>query len=283
MRFGVVILPDERFEVTRPRWQRAEAMGFDHAWTYDHLTWRTLRDGPWFGAIPTLTAAALATSRIRLGTLVTSPNFRHPVPLAKELMTLDDISGGRLTVGIGAGGQGWDATALGQAAWSPRERADRFDEFVRLLDRLLVEEEIDYEGRFYSASEARGLPGCRQRPRLPFSIAGIGPRGMRLAAEFGESWVTTDGRGDVREQCQRLDAACAEQGREGLDRIALLGFSEKPLASVDAFDDTIGRMAEIGFTDVVVHWPRHAEPFLAENATFERIAALRIEGRAPAA
>ena len=101
-------------------WRRAEALGFDHAWTYDHLAWRSLRDSPWFGAVPTLTAAAMATERIRLGTLVASPNFRHPVPFATELVTLDDISGGRLTLGIGAGGDGWDATMLGQVAWSPR-------------------------------------------------------------------------------------------------------------------------------------------------------------------
>ena len=100
------------------RWRRAEELGFDHAWTYDHLAWRSLRDGPWFGAIPTLTAAAMVTDRIRLGTLVASPNFRHPVPFAKELMTLDDISGGRLAAGIGAGGTGWDAAMLGADPWS---------------------------------------------------------------------------------------------------------------------------------------------------------------------
>ena len=95
--------------------------------------------GPWFGAVPTLTAAAAVTTRMRLGTLVTSPNFRHPVTLAKDLMTLDDVSQGRVTLGIGAGGSGFDATALGQEAWSPRERADRFGEFVALLDQLLTQ------------------------------------------------------------------------------------------------------------------------------------------------
>jgi alkanesulfonate monooxygenase SsuD/methylene tetrahydromethanopterin reductase-like flavin-dependent oxidoreductase (luciferase family) len=90
MPFGVLILPDDPWSVTRERWQSAERLGFDHAWTYDHLTWRSLRDGPWLATVPTLVAAALATSRIRLGTLVASPMFRHAVPFAKELMTLDD-------------------------------------------------------------------------------------------------------------------------------------------------------------------------------------------------
>src|SRR5438105_6923295 len=118
MRLGVVILPVLPWSTAQSVWRRAEELGFDHAWTYDHVAWRTLRDRTWFAAVPTLTAAALATSRIRLGTLVASPNFRHPVPFARELISLDDISGGRLTVGVGAGGLGDDATVLGGSAWS---------------------------------------------------------------------------------------------------------------------------------------------------------------------
>ncbi|MFD8740946.1 LLM class flavin-dependent oxidoreductase, partial [Streptomyces sp. NPDC059618] len=137
LRLSTVILPYQRWnEGGRSPWTRAEQLGFHSAYTYDHLSWRTFRDGPWFGALPTLTAAAAVTDRLRLGTLVTSPNFRHPVTLAKELISLDDISGGRVTLGIGAGGTGFDATALGQEPWTPRERADRLAEFVPLLDRL---------------------------------------------------------------------------------------------------------------------------------------------------
>ena len=92
MRFSIVILPEYPWEQAVGIWQRAEQLGFAQAWTYDHLAWRTLADGPWHAAVPTLTAAALATSTMRIGTLVASPNFRHPVPLAKELVTVDDLS-----------------------------------------------------------------------------------------------------------------------------------------------------------------------------------------------
>src|SRR5438309_11291362 len=142
MRLSTVILPVHRWSNAREVWSRAEELGFHAAYTYDHLSWRSFRDGPWFGAVPTLTAAAGVTSRLRLGTLVTSPNFRHPVTLAKELITLDDVSGGRITLGIGAGGNGFDATALGQEPWTPRERADRFGEFVPLLDRLPTQDAV---------------------------------------------------------------------------------------------------------------------------------------------
>jgi alkanesulfonate monooxygenase SsuD/methylene tetrahydromethanopterin reductase-like flavin-dependent oxidoreductase (luciferase family) len=288
---GVVILPEHRWQHARSLWRRAEELGFDHAWTYDHLAWRSLRDAPWFGAVPTLTAAACATTRLRLGPLVATPNFRHPVPFAKELLTLDDVSGGRVTLGVGAGSIGWDATMLGHPAWSPRERADRFVEFVECTDRLLREPASSYRGRYYSADEARTYPGCVQRPRVPFAIAATGPRGMRLAAAIGETWVTTgdrvregplpaaEGARIVRDQMRGVDDACAAVGREpsSLQRLVVSGPQlDAGLASVEAFGDTIGRYEEVGVTDFVVHWPRSEGPFVADLTIFEAAVTTRL-------
>ena len=275
MRFGVLILPDAPWSTARERWQSAERMGFDHGWTYDHLTWRSLRDGTWFASMPTLVAAAAATSSLRLGTLVASPTFRHPVPFAKELMTLDDISDGRITAGLGAGGDGFDATALRTGAWAPRERTERFEEFVALLDRLLTEPATSYEGRYYVANEARTIPGCRQRPRLPFAIAATGPRGLRVAARHGATWIASDSRGAGRDLVERLAEACAAENREpdSLARLVLVGHRERPLASVEAFRDVAGRYEDAGFSDLVVHWPRPEEPFAADTVVLEQIAA----------
>ncbi len=288
MRLSTVILPHRRWaDGGRQTWQRAEELGFDTAYTYDHLSWRTFRDGPWFGAIPTLTAAAAVTSGMRLGTLVTSPNFRHPVTLAKELISLDDVSGGRVTLGIGAGGSGFDATALGQEAWTPRERADRFGEFVPLLDSLLSQDVVTYEGTFYSAHEVRNIPGCLQRPRLPFAVAATGPRGLELAARYGQAWVTTgdpklfetgtpaESRAAIARQAERLDAACESVGREGAAprKILLTGFTpDRPLESFGAFVDFAGVYGELGFDEIVVHWPIADSFFEADTAVFEKIA-----------
>ncbi|MGW4492587.1 LLM class flavin-dependent oxidoreductase [Streptomyces sp. NPDC004376] len=290
LRLSTLILPVDRWhEDGRAKWQRAEDLGFHAAYTYDHLSWRSFRDGPWFGAVPTLAAAAATTSRLRLGTLVTSPNFRHPVTLAKELISLDDVSDGRITLGVGAGGIGFDATALGQEPWTPRERADRFAEFVALLDRLLSEGAVTEEGRFYSAVEARDIPGCVQRPRLPFAVAATGPRGLRLAARYGQAWVTT---GDpklyengtpeqsveaLRGQIAKLGEACAEAGRDvaELDKILLTGFTPDrtgPLQSLDAFVDFAGRHRDLGFDEIVIHWPIPDSDFAADQKIFERIA-----------
>lgn len=290
LRLSTVILPYRRWhEGGRSAWTRAEQLGFHTAYTYDHLSWRSFRDGPWFGAVPTLTAAAAVTERLRLGTLVTSPNFRHPVTLAKELISLDDISGGRITLGIGAGGTGFDATALGQEPWTARERADRLGEFLPLLDRLLTEDAVSYVGDFYSAHEARNIPGCVQRPRLPFAVAATGPRGLALAARHGQAWVTTgdpklfeNGTAEqsdraLRQQADRLADACAAIGREvgELDRVLLTGFTperNRPLDSVDAFVDFAGRHRALGFTELVVHWPIADSDFAADEKVFERIA-----------
>ncbi|MFB7555709.1 LLM class flavin-dependent oxidoreductase [Streptomyces brevispora] len=290
LRLSTVILPVDRWhEGGRAKWQRAEELGFHAAYTYDHLSWRTFRDGPWFGALPTLTAAATATDRLRLGTLVTSPNFRHPVTLAKELISLDDISGGRITLGIGAGGNGFDATALGQEPWTPKERADRLGEFVPLLDRLLTEDSVTHEGNFYSADEARNIPGCVQRPRLPFAVAATGPRGLKLAAQYGQAWVTTGDPKLYEEgtpaqsmvalagQIDRLGTACAEIGRDvgELDKILLTGFTpdrNAPLKSVEAFTDFAGNHRDLGFTEIVIHWPIADSDFDIDPAVFEEIA-----------
>jgi alkanesulfonate monooxygenase SsuD/methylene tetrahydromethanopterin reductase-like flavin-dependent oxidoreductase (luciferase family) len=104
MRVGIIILPTDRWSDQARRWQQAEAYGFDHGWTYDHLTWDPLAGMPWGATIPTLVAAATVTSTLPLGTWVASPNYRHPVTLARELAALDDVSGGRAVLGIGAGG-----------------------------------------------------------------------------------------------------------------------------------------------------------------------------------
>jgi alkanesulfonate monooxygenase SsuD/methylene tetrahydromethanopterin reductase-like flavin-dependent oxidoreductase (luciferase family) len=282
----VVILPEHSWPDAAGLWRRAEELGFDHAWTYDHLAWRGLRDRPWFAAMPTLTAAATVTERIRLGPLVASPNFRHPVPFAKEVMTLDDVSRGRITLGLGAGGTGWDATILGQDPWTPAERAKRFTEMVECLDVMLREPAASYRGTHFVADEARTYPGCVQQPRVPFAIAATGPQGMRLAARHATAWVTTGdrttappvdpaaGAAMIVEQIARLEEACGAVGRDPttIDRLVLGGAQlDEGLASEQAFADTVGAYEAAGVTDLVVHWPRPAPPYQGDVETFEQV------------
>ncbi len=286
LRLGVVILADEPWSTGGGRWRCAEELGFDHAWTYDHLAWRDLRDGPWFATTTTLAAAATVTSTLRLGTMVASPNYRHPVPFSKEVMSLDDLSAGRFTLGLGAGSSGHDATIIGEAPTSAHERADRFEEFVGLLDRLLTEPDVSAAGEHFTAVEVRNLPGCVQRPRVPFAIAATGVRGMRLAARHASTWITyggLDGAVDVgpeqgartvAAQVRRLAEVCEAEGRDprSIERLVLTGPQLDPcIGSVESFRDMLGRYEDAGATDVVVHWPRTSPPYAADLREFVRV------------
>lgn len=283
MRVGLVILPEHRWSEAAPIWREAEDMGFDHLWTYDHLAWRELADGPWFGTVPTLTAAAGVTHRARLGTFVTSPNYRHPVVLAKDLMTLDDVSRGRLLVGIGAGGTGVDALVLGGEVLAPRARVDRLEEFVTLLDLLLTQERTTWSGAHYTAVDARMIPGSVQQPRPPFVVAANGPRALRIAARFGQGWVTTgttapeDGeeawwRG-VAEVSAKLDLALREAGRTQIDRYLNLDASGVlALSSLEHARDAVGRAQELGFTDAVLHRPRPESTYAGDLRVLDAFA-----------
>jgi alkanesulfonate monooxygenase SsuD/methylene tetrahydromethanopterin reductase-like flavin-dependent oxidoreductase (luciferase family) len=282
MRFGLTILPEHRWSVAAPMWRRAQELGFDHAWTYDHLVWGGLPDSPWYGTIPTLTAAAMVTSTIRLGTFVTSPNYRHPVTFMRDLLALDDISGGRLVCGIGAGAD-IDSVILGDQPLTPRERFDRLSEFTELLDRLLTHDHISYRGTYFSAVDARTLPGPLQRPRIPFVMAANGPRSLRLAVEHGAGWVTTGPKVETLDQWWaalavlggRLDEALATAGRDSATLERHLNLDSSPqfaLSSVGAFEEMVGRAGELGFTDVITHWPRSVGPYAGDVAVLEAVA-----------
>jgi alkanesulfonate monooxygenase SsuD/methylene tetrahydromethanopterin reductase-like flavin-dependent oxidoreductase (luciferase family) len=284
MRTGIVILPEHRRSEAESKWSRAQEYGFDHAWTFDHLGWRSLVNGPWFGAVPTMVLAAQATSTIELGILVASPNFRHPVSFVRELTALDDISAGRLTLGMGAGSDGdYDSTVFGEPP--PASRSRRFAEFVELLDALLTNEKTTWHGDYYTAVEARNAPGCVQQPRIPFVVAANGPKAMRLATRFGQGWITTGARRGgtleewwtgVADAAARFDEALAESDRPPGDIRRFLQTDAAPvsaLSSVESYRDFLGRAEELGFTDMVAPWPRPEGVFAADEATLEAVAA----------
>ena len=285
MRFGIVILQELRWAQARHRWVRAEELGFDHAWTYDHLGWRDLVDGPWFDAVPTLTAAATVTSRIRLGTLVASANFRHPVAFARSVTALDDISDGRLLLGLGAGGLGFDATVLGGEPLPPKERVARFREFVELLDAVLVRDSTTWKGEYFEAVDARSTPGSVQLPRVPFVVAANAPRSIALAAEFGQGWITTGAPTEdleewwtaVAERADRFGEALAAIGRQADSVARYLLLDAAPvfsLSSIAFFTEAVERAAALGFTDVITHWPRPEGWYEGDEAILDEVPAV---------
>ena len=278
---STVILPAERWSNVRHAWLDAEAAGLHAAYTYDHLSWRNFRERSWFTMVPTLAAAAEITSTLRLGPLVTSPNFRHPLLLANDLIALDDISEGRIVVGVGSGGTGYDATVLGEPALSARERHERFEEFSRALDRLLRESTTTIDGSYYSVHDSRQIPGPLQSPRPPLYLSALGPKSLALTAEIADGWVsfgspdpTTPTFDALRGQITQLNEQVARQDREAssLHKVLLdFGGSEQPLASYEAFIDWAGRYHELGIGEVVIHSPVPDSQFAYDPAVFDRI------------
>jgi alkanesulfonate monooxygenase SsuD/methylene tetrahydromethanopterin reductase-like flavin-dependent oxidoreductase (luciferase family) len=289
---GLVILPTDRWSEARAQWEWADRSGFTTAWTYDHIRWGGMPDGPWHAAVPVLAAAAGVTQRIKLGTLVATPNFRHPVALAREAVTLDDLSGGRLELGLGPGSEGFDAAVLGQEPWPPAERLARFGDFLETLRPILDGDpgsRTTLRTPHYAAVEAPSTPGTVQRP-LPLTIAAGGPTGLALAVTHGRHWVTIGptGRGPrtpqaileaVGRQRAELDAACAAAGRttSSVGKVLLWTPTEPVLDSVDQFDELAAPYIELGFDQIVLHHPAQTGPYSGDITTFERIAARNAE------
>jgi alkanesulfonate monooxygenase SsuD/methylene tetrahydromethanopterin reductase-like flavin-dependent oxidoreductase (luciferase family) len=287
VRVGLVILPSDRWSEARRQWEWADRSGFQTAWTYDHVRWSGMPEGPWHAAVPVLAAAATVTGRVRLGTLVATPNFRHPVTLARDALALDDVSGGRLDLGLGPGSIGPDATALGQEPWTTAERMTRFGEFLQVLQPIVDGEattRTTLATEHYRADEAPSTPGALQRP-LPLTIAAGGPKGMRLAARYGQSWVTVGPTGPgprtpeahlhaVRLQLPQLKEACRAEGREPSDisKVVLFTPTEPVIASIDQFDDLAGPYAALGVDQFVIHHPAQTGPYGGDVAVFEQIA-----------
>lgn len=287
---SVLVLPDRDPAAFVADVRAAEQLGVRTVWTYDHLTWTPLKDRPWHAAVPMLAAAAVSTTRVRLGTQVATPNYRHPVTFAKEIMTLDHLSGGRLDIGVGAGAEGADAAVLGDPPRALPERAERFAEWLGLLDHLLTHDVSTVRGERYSAVEARQIPGCLQRPRVPLTVAATGPRALALAARHGQGWVTygayrrqdapADWFAAVEKQGRRLDAvldAVSDSGGRPLGaprRIAQVALDMTwPFESPGRYADFAGRLRDAGFDEITLHWPRRDDARGMPSEALEHVAA----------
>jgi len=172
-----------RFSGSGAHWRdvarRAEDLGYDVLLVTDHM-------GKQLAPIPALMAAADATTNLRVGSFVFANDYRNPVMLAKEVATIDMLSGGRVEVGIGAGWNVGDYRELGIAYDTPAVRVSRLEESVVLLKRLLSEESVDHAGEHYTVHGARIQPRPLQRPHPPLMIGGGGQRVLRLAARHAD-------------------------------------------------------------------------------------------------
>lgn len=196
--------------------REAEAAGFSALWIEDHFQpWAHDERGPSLEPWVTLSALAQATSRVRLGTLVTCVSYRNPALLAKMAATLDVVSKGRLVLGLGAGWYAEEYAAYGYEFSSPGERVRRLAEAIRIIRALWTEEAPTLVTRHYAVRGARCNPRPVQRPGPPIWIGGGQPRMLRLAARVADGWnygaMTPEQFADA---LGRLRVHAAEAGRD---------------------------------------------------------------------
>ncbi|MET7466173.1 TIGR03621 family F420-dependent LLM class oxidoreductase [Nonomuraea sp. NPDC005501] len=190
-RFGAVIRQAGSGKEWAEKARRLEGSGFDVLLVPDHLL------GPRFAPVAALTAAACATSRLRVGTLVLANDFRHPAVLAKETATLDLLSDGRLEVGLGTGWMAGDYASAGMALEPPGVRVERLAEALAVLKGLWGEGPFSFDGAHYRVRDLDQWPKPVSRPHPPLLLGAGGRRMLRLAArEADVVHLTTRVRGD---------------------------------------------------------------------------------------
>jgi alkanesulfonate monooxygenase SsuD/methylene tetrahydromethanopterin reductase-like flavin-dependent oxidoreductase (luciferase family) len=219
--FGVPRLPSDLSPVPQPDHrkmleyaQRAERLGFDSVWVPDHIYFQTLPGvlDPYPDAWTLMTAIGVTTERVQIGSMVMAAAFRHPALLAKMAGAFQELTDGRLLLGVGAGNQIAEHTAFGLGF---DQRVRRFDEYLQILQPLLANERVTLHGRFYQVTDASLL---MTHPPVPLLIAALGDRMIGLAARYASSWngggaTMPDGE-PFRSRLATLQAACTAIGRD---------------------------------------------------------------------
>jgi probable F420-dependent oxidoreductase len=203
------------YDSIRATARQAEADGFDSIWLADHLLYRTAGEptrGIWENWT-ILSALAEATERVEIGTLVLCNSFRNPGILAKMATTVDEVSQGRLILGIGAG---WNEPEYEAFGLPFDHRVDRFEEALQILKPLLQEGRVDFEGAYYRARDCEILPRGPRSTGPPLLVGSEGPRMMRLTAQYADLWNIgyLGGPETLAAPRSRFEAACREAERD---------------------------------------------------------------------
>jgi alkanesulfonate monooxygenase SsuD/methylene tetrahydromethanopterin reductase-like flavin-dependent oxidoreductase (luciferase family) len=279
--FGMQTIQHWTWEETRERWEWFEQLGYDSLWLTDHFVRTAQPDSPYFEAWTLLSALAVITKRPRLGVLVSSNTFRHPALLAKQAVTLDHISGGRLELGIGAGWFAPEHEMFGLEFPPTGELVDRYEEALDLLDRYLCNDVTSFEGAYYTLKDAPNQPKSRQQPRPPFVLGAHKPRMIRLAARYADTWNSRGTPQEMRDRNELLNNACAEEGRDPAEIKRSLLYviaqmpEESPWESVDAFEDFVGRFSDAGVQEFIFQPPQPEHYAIVERISLDVIPRLR--------
>ena len=270
IRFGVMTIQNLPWEKEVERWKLIESLGFDSVWLADHFTDPVINTGHWFESWTLLASLAVVTERIRIGTLVSSMPLRRPAVLARQALTVDHISNGRLELGLGTGASRDPVhNMLEIDDWVGSERTERFKDQIEVIDRLLRHDVSSYNGKFYKLNEATMNPQTIQKPRPPLVIAAMGKSMLKIAAKYADTWNSfgsEDSRAsaekileNTKKRVELMEKYCDEIGRnpETL-RCSLLFYSRHGrtiLESEENFRNIINQYKEIGIDEFIIYFP----------------------------
>ncbi|MDQ1394960.1 MAG: hypothetical protein QOG64_219 [Acidimicrobiaceae bacterium] len=249
-------------------WRAADEIPlFESGWTFDHF-YPIFSDstGPCLEGWTTTTALAQATTRLRVGLLVTGIHYRHPAVLANMAASVDIISGGRLELGIGAGWNEEESGAYGIELGSLRARFDRFDEACEVLFGLLTQETTDFKGTYFNLTAARCEPKAVQTPHPPICIGGTGERRtLRTVARWAQHWNFPGGTPEqFVAKRDVLRRHCADIGRDPGEIMTSTHLRLPEDGDAAKLADTAAEFAEVGLDLGIVYLPPPHTPAVLE-------------------
>jgi alkanesulfonate monooxygenase SsuD/methylene tetrahydromethanopterin reductase-like flavin-dependent oxidoreductase (luciferase family) len=279
LRFQAMILPNLAWDDLVGRFRHVENLGFDIASTGDHFCDWSNPPSPWFEMWSVLSGVAQATERIRIAPCVAQIPLRNPAMLARQALTVDHISHGRLEIGLGLGlpiDPSYEM--IGMENWSNPKRVAHFTEYVEIVHQMLSNEVTTYLGEHYQVNGATMNPRSPQHPRPPITVAALGPVMVRKAIDHADTWNTMSFAATFDEQLaetqDRIDAAiayCEQVGRDPATlRISYNMFDPASRASggrisyyesTDAFTAQAEQLIELGITELGLYYPMLDEQF----------------------
>jgi F420-dependent oxidoreductase-like protein len=283
LRFGLKLSgQDTTIEALRTVWRIADEAGFDHVWDFDHLA--SIGDGgpdrPIFEGWTLQAAMAQATKRARIGCLVTGNTYRNPALLAKEAVTVDHLSGGRLEFGIGAAWAEIEHRMYGIEGLD--HRVGRLSESLQIIKSLWTNERTNFDGRYYHFADAIANPKPIQKPHPPIWIGASGDSVLRLVARHADVWNAAGGSdtAKMKELIAKLEDACGEVGRDPSEIRRSLQFGWDGQDRGSLLEEST-RYLELGFTEQIVYL-RGTDPVGLAARVADLLPELRQLQRAPA-
>lgn len=276
LHFGIVTGQHRRpLAQIEEHWQFAEETGWDSAWAFDHFfSLGQSEMEPTLEGWTLLAALAATTSRVQLGLMVTGNTHRNPAILAKQAVTVDHISNGRLILGIGAGWNEREHRAYGIDFPPPRERVDRLGEALEMFRLLETRERTTFTGQYYTLDDAPFEP----KPvhgHIPILIGTAGQRMLRHVARYADFWDGGEDPDAYAANAERLRALCHQIGRDPAGIRLVFSAYSQPLQSLDTFREHVTRFARIGVRTFLFNTPFGSLPPLFDDLVRRVIPELR--------